>query len=53
VNQMASKNKLETTVRPQVKIQLNEEFAVGLVTGFPIHNKEESFSSFFRLIYVL
>ncbi len=53
VNQIAHKDKLETTLHPQVKIQLNDDLALGLVAGLPIDNKEESFSSFFRLIYEL
>lgn len=46
-------SEFKMTMRPQLKLQLNEAFAVGLVAGFPIDNQEEKFSSFFRLIYEL
>lgn len=43
----------EMTMRPQAKIQLNEELAIGLVAGFPMRNNGEKISSFFRVIYEL
>ncbi|WP_140157739.1 MULTISPECIES: HAEPLYID family protein [Arenibacter] len=44
---------LEMTMRPQAKLQINEDLALGIVTGFPITKSEEKFSSFFRVIYEL
>lgn len=43
----------ELTARPQVKIKINHKTALGLVAGLPVHGKNESFSSFFRLIHEL
>lgn len=41
------------TMRPQAKLQINEAWALGIVTGFPLTKSEEKFSSFFRVIYEL
>lgn len=41
------------TMRPQAKLQINETLALGIVTGFPLTENEEKFSSFFRVIYEL
>lgn len=43
--------KFEMTVRPQVKVKINQQLALGFVTGFPIHKSDESISAFFRIIY--
>lgn len=43
----------EMTMRPQVKLQMDEALAIGVVAGFPIDDKEGRFSSFFRIIYEL
>ncbi|QFZ55090.1 phosphoribosylformylglycinamidine synthase [Oceanihabitans sp. IOP_32] len=43
----------EMTMRPQAKLQINETLALGIVTGFPLTENEEKFSSFFRVIYEL
>lgn len=45
--------KFKMTMRPQTKIQINKELAIGFVVGFPMNNDEQKVSSFFRLIYVL
>ncbi len=51
LNKEVNEGKFEITVRPQVKIKLNTNLAVGFVTGVPINKNGESFSSFFRIIY--
>lgn len=50
-NKEISKEHFSMTIRPQVKIKLTPNIAVGLVAGFPLNNMEEGFSSFFRIIY--
>ncbi len=42
----------ELTVRPQAKIRLSNQLAIGFVTGIPICASNNSFSSFFRIIYL-
>lgn len=51
LNKEINQGKLEMTVRPQVKIKLNQNLGIGFVTGFPINKKCQGFSSFFRIIY--
>lgn len=51
VNKEISHDKMLVTLRPQVKIKLDSNFAVGIVTGIPVSHQEESISSFFRLVY--
>lgn len=53
VNQEVNSGGLETTLRPQVKLGLNDKLAIGMAAGFPIGGKDNSISSFFRLIYQL
>lgn len=52
-NKELVENKFEMTMRPQAKLQINEELALGIVAGFPITKSEHKFSSFFRVIYEL
>ncbi|WP_104384530.1 HAEPLYID family protein [Sphingobacterium sp. HMA12] len=53
VNQEVASGSLETTLRPQMKLGLNDKLAIGMAVGFPIGGKENAISSFFRLIYQL
>lgn len=53
VNQEVNSGGLETTLRPQVKLGLNNKLAIGMAMVFPIGGKETEISSFFRLIYQL
>ena len=53
INEEFSHGKVESTLRPQVKLKLNNALALGVVSGFPVHSRQESFSSFFRVIYEL
>lgn len=43
--------KHELTIRPQIKVKLNEKLALGILTGIPIHKTNETCSSFLRIIY--
>lgn len=53
INKEIDRGNFHITLRPQAKVKLNKALALGIVTGFPIHNKEEKFSSFFRVIWEL
>ncbi|SFB73410.1 hypothetical protein SAMN05421780_101169 [Flexibacter flexilis DSM 6793] len=53
INKEIREQKMYLTLRPQVKIKINNNLAIGLVTGLPIAHHEEGFSSFFRIIYEL
>lgn len=53
VNQVVADGKLETTLRPQVKLGVNDKLAIGMAAGFPVGGKDRALSSFFRLIYQL
>ncbi len=52
VNSYLTEETLQFTIRPQMKIHLSNQLAVGFVLGIPTNNKEE-FSSFIRFIYEL
>lgn len=43
----------DLTIRPQVKIQISKNMAVGLVFGIPTSHKSKGYSTFFRFIYEL
>lgn len=51
VNKEIQKGKLETVLRPQMRIGLAENLMIGIVTGIPINRERESLSSFVRIIY--
>lgn len=51
LNQEFDHGRFGMVIRPQAKITLDEHLAVGLVTGFPVHQKRDGFSAFFRIIY--
>lgn len=52
-NDELTNGKFEMTMRPQAKLQLTDDLALGIVTGFPLTKSEKKFSSFFRVIYEL
>ena len=52
-NDQLVRDKFEMTMRPQAKLQLNDDLALGIVTGFPLTKSKHGFSSFFRVIYEL
>lgn len=39
------------TLRPQMRLSINEQLLVGIVTGIPLNNRQEGLSTFVRLIY--
>jgi len=51
VNNYANSEGIDCTVRPQMRVSLNEELMVGIVTGIPVERKEQGFSMFLRLIW--
>lgn len=50
-NKELSKSDFDMTIRPQMRVEINENLIVGIVTGIPIKRENERFSSFIRLIY--
>ena len=40
-----------TTIRPQMRLEINEHLLVGIVSGIPVNREDQRFSSFVRLIY--
>jgi len=51
VNQHINHNGLSLVLRPQVRVTLSKQLALGFVTGIPVLGKEEGMSMFCRLIY--
>jgi hypothetical protein len=51
VNKYFSKVGNEVTLRPQMRVSINENLLVGIVAGIPISNPDEGLSTFVRLIY--
>ncbi len=51
VNQGINQGKLETVLRPQMRVGLAENLMVGIVTGIPINREQQGLSSFIRIIY--
>lgn len=41
----------EMTIRPQMRVEIADNFMIGIVTGIPVSRENERFSSFLRLIY--
>lgn len=50
-NKSFSASDFDMTIRPQMRVGVNEQLMVGIVTGIPIYRENERFSSFLRLIY--
>lgn len=46
-------SKYELTIRPQIKLKMNEKLAIGIVAGIPVNKPNENWSSFCRMIYEL
>lgn len=51
VNQTIDAGKLNTTMRPQMRVSVADNLLVGIVAGIPVSRKNERFSSFIRLIW--
>ncbi|SFO01973.1 hypothetical protein SAMN05421741_1174 [Paenimyroides ummariense] len=51
INKEFQQGRFRMTLRPQLKLKLDEHTAVGLVAGIPTRKAGEGFSSFARFIY--
>ena len=51
INQIYIDGKMETILRPQMRLEISEKLMIGIVTGIPIQTEISRFSTFFRLIY--
>lgn len=51
VNKLLQHGKLETVLRPQMRVALNEQLTLGIVPGIPVSKEHERLSAFMRLIY--
>lgn len=51
INQFFNNDYYNITLRPQLRVDINENLLMGMVTGIPLHNSNERFSFFLRLIY--
>lgn len=51
INKIIVDGKLETTLRPQMRLGITDHLMIGIVTGIPIEANNDRFSTFFRLIY--
>lgn len=38
-------------IRPQMRLEINDQLMIGIVTGIPVNRENQRFSSFLRLIY--
>lgn len=50
-NKEINNGKFEMTLRPQVKLKLDDHTAIGFVAGIPMERSNEDFSAFLRIIY--
>jgi hypothetical protein len=51
VNQTWAPGDFDMTIRPQMRLQINDQLLVGIVTGVPIKRESQRLSMFLRLIY--
>lgn len=51
INQVFEKNKMNTVLRPQMRVGLVDNLLIGIVGGIPISKSYERLSSFIRIIY--
>ena len=51
VNQLIQDGKLNTVLRPQMRVEVMETLKIGIVPGISLNRDNERFSSFIRLIY--
>ena len=51
VNQLIQDGKLNTILRPQMRVEVMETLKIGIVPGISLNRDNERFSSFIRLIY--
>ena len=41
----------DMVIRPQMRLEVSEEFLIGIVTGIPVSREEERLSAFMRIIW--
>lgn len=51
INNETDHGQLDVALRPQMKLRMNKNLAIGFVTGFSLTKSKEGVSSFFRIIY--
>ena len=51
VNQYFGNDSYDITLRPQLRVDINDNLLVGMVTGIPLNTSKEKLSFFVRLIY--
>lgn len=51
INQYFENDKYDLTLRPQLRVDINENLLIGMVTGIPMNNPEERLSFFLRIIF--
>lgn len=51
INKTFTSEGLKAVMRPQIRLGINDNFLIGLVTGVPIRNGQERLSTFIRMIY--
>lgn len=51
VNKTLQNNDFDMTLRPQMRVEIADNFLIGIVTGIPIKRENERLSLFVRLIY--
>jgi hypothetical protein len=51
INQYFNADYYNITLRPQARVDINENILIGIVTGIPLNNRDEGLSFFIRLIY--
>lgn len=50
-NKEISGNDFDMVIRPQMRVSINDNLLIGIVTGIPVDRENQRFSSFLRLIY--
>jgi len=51
VNKTWAPSDFDMTIRPQMRLQINDQLLVGIVTGVPVKRESQRLSMFIRLIY--
>jgi hypothetical protein len=50
-NKLMDAHDFEMVMRPQMRLVINDDIMIGIVTGIPLSKEQERLSTFFRLIY--
>ena len=50
-NKIVDEGTISMTMRPQMRIEINENFLIGIVTGIPVNKELERLSAFTRIIW--